>query len=111
MKYSIVLSSKDAETVWNAFRFANTALLYENEVTVFLLGSGVEAPTLSTLAFDIEEQMQIFRAEGGMMIGCGVCCDHRKQEMPLLEGQLNCELGSMQQLYLLIHEADKVLTF
>ena len=111
MKYTVVISSGDSETVWNAFRFAVSALIYDNDVTVFLLGKGVEAPTLSTLKYDINEQMDLFREHKGVLIGCGVCCENRKDTMPLLEDQLSCEMGSMQTLYVLVHEADKVLTF
>lgn len=111
MKFLIIISSRDPETVWNAFRFASTTLVYENEATVFLLGSGVEAPTLGTIKFDINEQIGIFREQGGQMIGCGICCEIRRDTIPYLEGELNCDLGSMQQLYALTAEADKVLTF
>ncbi|WP_455235288.1 DsrE family protein [Thiogranum longum] len=111
MKIFIIISSKDPETVWNAFRFGSTSLAYDNDVTIFLLGSGVEAPTLGTLKFDIKEQIEIFREQGGNMIGCGVCCEIRKDTIPNLDAELNCELGSMQQLYALTAEADRVLTF
>lgn len=111
MKYAIIISSNDPETVWNGFRFAVSSLIYENEVTVFLLGKGVEAPTISTLKYDIKEQIELFEENGGTMVGCGVCCESRKDTMPLLQEQLNCELGSMQTLYVLVHEADKVMTF
>jgi len=111
MKYAVVISSGDAETIWNAFRFATSALIYENDVTVFLLGKSVEATTVGTLKYDVNEQMGIYRESGGTLIGCGVCCENRKDTMPLIEEQLNCELGSMQTLYVLVQEADKVLTF
>lgn len=111
MKITVIISSGDSETIWNAFRFASTSLAYDNEVTIFLLGQGVEAPTLSTLKFDIGEQIALFRESGGAMIGCGVCCENRKDTMPFLANELNCELGSMQQLYALVAEADKVVNF
>ena len=111
MKVAVIISSNDPETVWNAFRLATTSLIYDNEVTVFLLGQGVEAPTLNTLKFDVVEQINQFRENSGEMIGCGVCCENRKETMPFLEKELNCELGSMQQLYAIANEADKVFTF
>ncbi len=111
MKVLVVISSNDAETAWNAFRFAVTSLIYENEVTVFLIGKGVEAISVSTLQYDINEQIELFKHNGGNMIGCGVCCETRKDEMPFLEDSLNCDLGSMQQLYELSATADKVLSF
>jgi len=111
MKYAIVIHSKVPETVWNAFRFATTCLIYENEVTVFLLGQGVEAPAIGTLKFNTAEQIDLFKESGGIMIGCGVCCEERRDIMPMLEAQLDCELGSMQSLYGLIAESDKIVTF
>ncbi len=111
MKLAIIISSNDAETVWNAFRFATTSLVYENEVAVFLLGKGVEALTVSTIQFDVGEQVTLFRENGGQLIGCGVCCENRRDTMPTLEQDLGCEMGSMQQLYVLVAEADRVLTF
>lgn len=111
MKLSIIIYSNDAETVWNAFRLASTALAYEDEVTVFLLGKGVECVDIKSIKYNIKEQIEIFHEHGGKMIGCGVCCEIRQDEMPLLKEDLQCELGSMQTLYSLINQADKVLTF
>lgn len=111
MKVAIVIYSNDPETVWNAFRLANAALGYDDEVSVFLLGKGVECSSLDSLKYDIEEQMDIFEEFGGALIGCGVCCESREDVMPYLAEELNCEMGSMQSLYALIKECDKVLTF
>jgi len=111
MNITVIISSNEPETVWNAFRFATTSLVYDNTVTVFLLGLGVEAPTLSTLKFDVTEQMALFRESGGELIGCGVCCENRKDTMPFLTDVLACELGSMQQLYALVAGADRVVNF
>ncbi len=111
MKVTVIIYSNDSETVWNAFRFATTSLIYENQVNVFLLGKGVEAMTLSTLNFDFLEQADLFRRNGGIITGCGVCCENRKEEMPFLKQELHCEMGSMQDLYGLVADADKVITF
>ena len=111
MKVAIIISSNDAETVWNAFRFANTSLVYDDSVSVFLLGKGVEALTVSTLSFDIEEQLNLFNESGGKLIGCGVCCESRSDEMPGLVDSLSCDIGSMQTLYVLTKESDRVYTF
>jgi len=111
MNYAVIISSNEAETVWNAFRFANTCLAYGNKVTVFLLGKGVEALTISTLSFDVVEQIDLFRDSEGKMIGCGVCCEIREDEIPNIKESLNCEIGSMQQLYQVVDEADKILNF
>lgn len=111
MRIVVIISSNSPEKVWNAFRFANTSLVYGNQVNVFLLGSGVEAASISTLKYDVAEQIAVFRESDGTLIGCGVCCENRKDEMPYLQQDLNCEIGSMQQLYDLVAAADKTLTF
>ncbi len=111
MNVVVVIHSNDSETVWNAFRFASNSLAYDNRVTVFLLGHGVEAASVSTLTFDTREQLDLFKESGGVLMGCGVCCENRKNEMPFLQEELKCEMGSMQQLYALTAEADLVLTF
>lgn len=111
MKISVIIYSNDPETVWNAFRFASTSLAYDNEVTVFLLGKGVEALSSSTIKYDIAAQLELYRDYGGKMIGCGVCCENRQEQMPYLEEDLQCEMGSMQQLYELVANSDKVVSF
>lgn len=111
MNVVVIIHSNDSETVWNAFRFANTSLAYDNRVSVFLLGKGVEAMSLSTLKYDVVEQVELFRGHGGNLIGCGVCCENRREEMPFLQQELRCETGSMQDLYRLVAEADKVVSF
>lgn len=111
MKIVIIISSNDTETVWNAFRFASTSLGYDNKVSIFLLGKGVEALSVSTLAFDIDEQKNLFLEYGGKLVGCGVCCDNRRDEFPGLAESLGCEMGSMQTLYSLTVDADQVYTF
>ena len=111
MKVAIIIYSNDAETIWNAFRFANTCRIYEDETMVFLMGKGVEAASINSLKFDIEEQMQLFEDEGGKILGCGVCCETRKDIMPELESDLQCSMGSMQDFYVMVKESDKVLTF
>jgi uncharacterized protein involved in oxidation of intracellular sulfur len=111
MKVAIVIYSNDAETVWNAFRYANTCCAYDDDTTVFLMGKGIEATSIQSLKFDIEEQLQLFEEQEGTIIGCGVCCESRKEIMPNLENELQCRLGSMQDFYVLIKESEKVITF
>lgn len=111
MKIAIIIYSNDSETVWNAFRFANTSRASDDQVDIFLLGKGVEAAMVSTLQHDVQEQLQIFRDGGGRVVGCGVCCESRKAAMPFLLEELKCDMGSMRLLHDLVAEADKVLTF
>lgn len=111
MRLAVIIYSGEAETVWNAFRLANSALGYDNEVTVFLLGKGVEYPTINSIKYNIKEQVDLFHEFGGKLMGCELCCESREDEMPLLREDLQCEMGSMQNLYAIINEAEKIITF
>jgi uncharacterized protein involved in oxidation of intracellular sulfur len=54
MKIGIIFSDTDPELVWNALRFANTALLEDHEVNVFLLGQGVEIESIKSEKFNVK---------------------------------------------------------
>ena len=111
MKILIIISSNDPETVWNAFRLANSCLAYDDETTTFLLGKGVESAAIHSIKYNVKEQVELFEESGGTRIGCGVCVDSREDTMPLLKEDMDCEMGSMQTLYGLMKEADKVMNF
>lgn len=42
MKIGIIISNNDAETCWNALRYANFSIGQKDEIKVFLAGKGVE---------------------------------------------------------------------
>ena len=111
MKIAIVIYSADPETVWNAFRLGSASLAYDDEVKIFLLGKGVEAMSNKSLKYNIKEQVEIFTEHGGEMLGCELCCNTREDEMPFLKQDIGCGLGSMQDLYAIIKQADKIITF
>ena len=46
MKIGVILSTKEAEKAWNAFRFANTAIKHGNELKFFLMGKAVEGESI-----------------------------------------------------------------
>ena len=106
MKIGIVISSNDAETVWNAFRYGNYALTMNDKVKVFLLGKGVESESLDTDKFKVTGQMRTFVDTGGEIYACGGCLKIRQSE-----GSEICPLSSMKDLYEIIKESDKVVTF
>ncbi len=105
MKLGIVISSNDAETVWNALRLGNLSLTKGDEVNCFLLAKGVEAEGLSSEKFDVQAQMEKFVEAGGQILACGTCLKIRKSE-----GTELCPLSTMEDLYRLIDESDKVLS-
>lgn len=106
MKLGLIIYSNDSETVWNAFRFGNFALNQKDEVNVFLLGKGVEAESLDTDKFKVTEQMKTLIATGGKIFACGSCLKIRRSE-----GSETCPLSTMKDLYTIIKENDKIVTF
>ncbi len=107
MKLGLVIYSNDPESVWNAFRFASHAAKHHHdEVRVFLVGRGVEAQTLDTDKFKITEQMERLAAAGGTIVACGTCLKLRESE-----GTGLCPSSTMADMYRIVAECDKVLTF
>lgn len=106
MKLGIVIYSTDAETVWNGFRLGVFALKQGDQVKVFLMAKGVECEKLDTEQFKVTEQMQAFVDGGGEILACGTCLKLRHSE-----GSELCPLSTMKDLYDLIKESDKVVSF
>ena len=106
MKLGIVIYTTDAETAWNAFRLGVFALDKGDTVKVFLLANGVEVEKLDTGKFIVTEQMQALVDKGGQILACGTCLKIRNSE-----GSEMCPLSTMKDLYDLIAESEKVLSF
>ncbi len=68
MAWLYVVSTNDAETVYNAVRLANVSLTKGKEVNLFMLGKGVEFNEISTEDFDVNGQIEDFYAKGGELI-------------------------------------------
>ena len=68
MAWLYVVSTNDAETVYNAVRLANVSLKNKKEVNMFMLGKGVEFNTISTEEFNVNSQIDEFYANGGELI-------------------------------------------
>jgi len=68
MGWLYVISTNDAETVYNAVRLANVSLKKNKEVTLFMLGKGVEFNEISTEDFDVNSQIEEFYGAGGELI-------------------------------------------
>lgn len=52
MRIGIVISNNNAETCWNALRYATFALKQKDEVKIFFIGKGVEYQKISTDKFN-----------------------------------------------------------
>ena len=106
MKIGVIISSNDAETSWNALRYANFCLGQKDDVKVFLAGKGVEYQSISTEKFDTIGQAEEFIQGGGRILACGTCIKSRNQE-----GTEMCPINTMKDMYEIIKESDKVVTF
>lgn len=106
MKVAIVISSNEAETSFNAFRFANFCIEKKEIVKVFLIGKGVEAEQISDKKFNIKDQMEKFVSSNGEILACGTCFKIRNSS-----GTELCPLSTMNDLYEMTIEADKVVSF
>lgn len=106
MKIGIVISNEEQETAWNAFRFANFAAKQGDSVRVFLIGRGVEYERASTPKFDAAAQARELMKAGGVIFACGTCLKSRDQN----ESDI-CPISTMKDLYEIVKESEKVLTF
>lgn len=106
MKLGIVIYSNDAETVWNALRLGVFALKKGDAVRVFLLGKGVECEAIDIGQFKVTEQMRAFIDGGGAILACGTCLKIRHSE-----GSEICPISTLGELYEIVQESDKVLSF
>jgi len=106
MKLGIVIYSTDAETVWNAFRLGVFSLKQGDEVREFLLAKGVECESLDTDNFRVTAQMRQFVNSGGSILACGTCLKIRHSE-----GSELYPLSTMKDLYEIIRDSDKLISF
>jgi uncharacterized protein involved in oxidation of intracellular sulfur len=106
MKIGVIISSNDAETSWNALRYANYALGQKDDVKVFFMGKGVEYQTISDDKFNTVDQAEKFMQAGGQIFACGTCIKSRNQQ-----GSEMCPISTMKDMYDIIKESDKVVTF
>jgi uncharacterized protein involved in oxidation of intracellular sulfur len=106
MKLGIVIYSSNSEVVWNAFRLGVYSLKQGDSVSAFLLGPGVEAESLDTSQFKVTEQIRSFVDAGGVILACGTCLTIRHTESSEM-----CPMSSMKDLYDIIRDSDRVVTF
>jgi len=63
MKLLFIISTDDAETIYNAMRLANVAGQKGDEVSVFMLGKGVLYEKSSNDQFNVIEQVNQFEGD------------------------------------------------
>lgn len=106
MRIGIVLSTDDAETAWNALRFANLCVKQGDETRVFLIGRGVDYQRGSTEKFDAAAQAVKLLRAGGKILACGTCLESRDRE-----GTELCPVSTLQDLHDIVMESDRVVSF
>ncbi|MEK7634155.1 MAG: DsrE family protein [Patescibacteria group bacterium] len=107
MKLTIILSTNNAEKNWNALRLGNLALKNGDNVSVFLIGEGVEYLKFGNEKFNIQKQVDVFLESGkGIILACETCMVLRHQKE-----NKTCPISGMKELYSLIKKSDKLITF
>jgi uncharacterized protein involved in oxidation of intracellular sulfur len=107
MKIAIIISSTTPETNWNAFKLANFCLQQNDEVKIFLIGEGVDYEKSANEKFNIQEQVEKFlQSDKAKILACGTCIKSRDRD-----GSATCPINTMKDLYDIIKESDKVITF
>lgn len=107
MKLAIIISTKNPETNWNALRLANFVVSKGDEAKVFLIGEGVEYEKGNSEKFNIQEQVERFLVSpNAQILACGTCLKARNRE-----GTKTCPINTLEDLYYLIKESDKIVAF
>ena len=102
----IVISSGDAETVWNAIRLGVAALAKGDSAVIFVIGKAVDVFMKDTSSFNIPKTSLQFLSNGGEIYTCATCAKMRHTENVQM-----CTITSIFDLYEIIKRSKKVVTF
>ena len=106
MKLGIMLSQTEPETVFNALRLANYGLKQGDSVKIFLVGAGVELDKISDPKFDVQGQARSVLDAGGEFLACGTCLKLRESA-----GSEVCPLSTLKDLYEIVRDSERLVTF
>ena len=70
------------------------------------MGKGVEYQNISTEKFNTIAQAEEFMQSGGKVYACGSCIKLRNKE-----GSQMCPINTMKDMYDIIKESERVVTF
>jgi uncharacterized protein involved in oxidation of intracellular sulfur len=70
------------------------------------MGKGVEYQKISTDKFNTVEQAEKFLKSGGKVYACGTCIKSREQD-----GSDLCPISTMKDMYEIVEESNKIVTF
>ncbi len=68
MNVAMIVSSGEAEVLWNSFRFANLMLNEFHEVTIFLNGPAVAFKARDSERFPLKELAKTFVLSEGLLL-------------------------------------------
>lgn len=102
----IVISSGEAETVWNALRLGIAAQSKGDSVVVFVISKAVDVFIKDTSKFDIPKTSEQFVAKGGTILTCATCAKMRHTENVQM-----CTITSIFDLYEIVKRSKKVVSF
>jgi uncharacterized protein involved in oxidation of intracellular sulfur len=102
----IVISSGDAETVWNALRLGIAAQSKGDTVVIFVISKAVDVFMKDSSKFDIPKTSLEFVSKGGDIYACATCAKMRHTE----EVEM-CTISSVFDLYEIIKRSKKVVSF
>lgn len=102
----IVISSGDAETVWNALRLGIAAQSKGDSVVVFVISKAVDCFIKDSSKFDIHKATLEFVKKGGAVLTCSTCAKMRNTDNVQM-----CTLTSIYDLYAIINQSKKIISF
>jgi len=106
MKIAVIITQSNPEQVFTALRFANFALKEGDQVSIFLAAEGVELENINDPRFDVLGQAESFIHGGGKIQACGSCLKLRDSA-----GSDVCPLSTMKEMYTIVKESERVVTF
>jgi len=102
----IIISSGDAETVWNALRLGIAAQSKGDTVVIFVISKAVDVFIKDTSKFDIPKTSLQFVSNGGDIYTCATCTKMRHTENVQM-----CTITSIYDLYEIVKRSKKLVTF
>ncbi|HNW94413.1 MAG TPA: sulfur reduction protein DsrE [bacterium] len=106
MKLAIIIATRDTATAWQAVRLGSHALQQGDTVRVFLLGGGTHDDSCAAGEYDVTGEICRFAEAGGEVLVGGT------GPVPQNVGAESvCPQATVSDLYALLRDADRVLTF
>jgi uncharacterized protein involved in oxidation of intracellular sulfur len=102
----IIISSGDAETVWNALRLGIVAQTKGDSVVIFVISKATDVFIKDTSKFDIPGTTLQFVSKGGDIYTCATCAKMRHTDNVEL-----CTITSIFDLYEIVKMSKKLVTF